>query len=59
MYHEAGVSFSTAQAYQRKKFPVPFILSLKTHHPIAAKNSSDERYYEAQIASFFSTPMAR
>lgn len=58
-YHEVAFTLTSVQAYQRKKIAVPFMLSLKAHYPLEARNSADERYYEAQIASFFSTPAAR
>lgn len=58
-YQELSLSISSVKSYRRKQTSVPFILTLKAHHPIEARNSADERYYEAQIASFFSTPAAR
>lgn len=58
-YQQARLTFSTADAYRRKSFPLPFILSLGANQPIAARNSADETYYELSVASFFSTPMAR
>lgn len=58
-YQQAKLSFSTADAYKKRSFPIPFILSLGANQPIVGKNSSDETYYEISIASFFATPMAR
>lgn len=59
LYQQAKLTFSTAGAYKRKSFPVPLILSLSANQPLEAKNSSDEKYYELSIASFFKTAMAR
>ena len=58
-FHEISVVFSSADAYRHKTFPVPGILAFKVHRPLEARNSTDERYYEASIASFFQTPKAR
>jgi hypothetical protein len=58
-YQQARLTFSTAEAYRRKKFPLPFLLSLGASQPVTARNSADESYYELSVASFFSTPLAR
>lgn len=58
-YQQVKLAMSTADAFRRKLFLVPFILSLTANQPVTARNSTDETYYELSIASFFSTPMAR
>jgi hypothetical protein len=57
-YHIASVAIFTPELYQKKRFPVPFILQANYHMPITAYNSQDERYFEITLSSFFSTPMA-
>jgi len=59
MYQQVKLTFSTADAYKRKSFPIPLMISLGANQPVAAKNSSDETYYEITFASFFSTPHAK
>ena len=59
MYHQFKMTFSTTEAFKRKSFPVPLMISLGANQPLAAKNSSDETYYEISLASFFSTPHAK
>lgn len=54
-----GAEWNTASAYQRHRFPVPFILQASYQKPIAGVNSSSQQYFEISIASFFSTPMAK
>jgi hypothetical protein len=58
-YHELGVGLSTAQLYQTRRFPIPLTLEFTAHVPIAAENSMDERYFQLEIGSFFSTPAYR
>ena len=59
MYHQLKMTFSTTDAYKRKSFPIPLMISFGANQPLAAKNSSDETYYEVSLASFFSTPHAK
>ena len=49
---------STTDAFQKKEFAVPFILTLKAHDTFAGVNAPREKYFELSITSFFSTPMA-
>jgi hypothetical protein len=59
MYQQIKVTLSTTDAYKKKSFPVPLMISFGANRPVVARNSSDETYYEVSFASFFSTPHAK
>ncbi|MEY4631770.1 MAG: hypothetical protein RIQ81_1890 [Pseudomonadota bacterium] len=50
--YEAGVSFTTVDAFQRKEFPVPFIANFLASFPVAGLNSPNFEYYELTFTSF-------
>lgn len=57
-YHEATIQYSTVNAFAAKKFPIPLILAFTAHDTLAGHNSSNVRYFELSIMSFFKTPAA-
>ena len=59
MYHQLKMTFSTTNAYKRKSFPIPLMISFGANQPLAAKNSSDETYYEVSLASFLARRMRK
>jgi hypothetical protein len=59
LYQEMSLSLSSVKAYQKKRFVLPAVLTLSAHAPLKARNSTDERYFELSVSSFFSTQTAR
>jgi hypothetical protein len=54
-YHEPVFKLDSTKRYQNGQARLPYIFQLRAHLPITARNSSDERFYEAAISSFFAT----
>ena len=57
-YGEIGVSLSTVDAYARKKFAIPMIVSFLAHETMSGVNVTKEQYFELSLTSFFQTPAA-
>lgn len=55
-YYELGANVSTATLYQKKRFPVPFILAGTYHVATSGRNTNDNRYFEITFSTFFPTP---
>lgn len=57
-YQQVIAAIDSSSAYSRGSFPIPFILNFKAHLPLSGHNIVQQKYYEMNLTSFFSTPLA-
>jgi hypothetical protein len=57
-FGEFSISLDTVNAYARKKFAIPMIISFMGHETMSGINVTKEQYFEISLTSFFQTPQA-